>query len=103
MEIKRVDTQASTKGPAEWLTGTVRIGPLFEAPEPARVRGASVTFEPGARTCLAYTFTRSNVGRDFRTRLGGARLRQSYGAAGRIAERVEALQAECRNMERSIR
>ena len=38
------------EGPAEYFTGTVRICPLFEAPEPARVRGASVTFEPGART-----------------------------------------------------
>ena len=38
------------KDPADWFTGTVRIDPLFEAPEPARVRGASVTFEPGART-----------------------------------------------------
>ena len=38
------------KGSADWFTGTVRIDPLFEAPEPARVRGASVTFEPGART-----------------------------------------------------
>jgi quercetin dioxygenase-like cupin family protein len=41
---------ASTKGPAEWFTGDVAIDPLFEAPEPARVRGASVTFQPGART-----------------------------------------------------
>jgi quercetin dioxygenase-like cupin family protein len=40
----------SRKGQAEYFTGTVRIDPLFEAPEPARVRGASVTFEPGART-----------------------------------------------------
>src|SRR5437870_4438953 len=43
-------SQSSTKGPADWFTGTVRIDPLFEPPEPARVRGASVTFEPGART-----------------------------------------------------
>jgi len=50
MEIKRVGMQSSAKGPADWFTGTVRIDPLFEAPEPARVRGASVTFEPGART-----------------------------------------------------
>jgi quercetin dioxygenase-like cupin family protein len=50
MEIKRVGTQPSAKGPVDWFTGTVRIDPLFEAPEPARVRGASVTFEPGART-----------------------------------------------------
>jgi quercetin dioxygenase-like cupin family protein len=50
MDIKRSGSQPSTKGPAEWFTGTVRIDPLFEAPEPARVHGASVTFEPGART-----------------------------------------------------
>jgi quercetin dioxygenase-like cupin family protein len=50
MEIKRSGSQSSTKGPADWFTGTVRIDPLFEPPEPARVRGASVTFEPGART-----------------------------------------------------
>ena len=50
MEIKRVGTQPSSKGPAEWFTGTVRIDPLFQAHAPARAAGASVTFEPGART-----------------------------------------------------
>ena len=50
MEIKRSGSQPSTKGQADWFTGTVRIDPLFEAPKPARVRGASVTFEPSART-----------------------------------------------------
>ena len=50
MEIKRNGSQPSGKGPAEYFTGTVRIDPLFQAPDPARVRGASVTFEPGART-----------------------------------------------------
>ena len=50
MEIRRIGTQASSKGPSDWFTGTVRIDPLFQAPEPARVQGASVTFEPGART-----------------------------------------------------
>ncbi len=50
MEIKRSGSQASVRGPADWFTGTVRIDPLFEAPGPARVTGASVTFEPGART-----------------------------------------------------
>ena len=50
MEIKRSGSRASGKGPAEYFTGTVRIDPLFEAPDPARARGASVTFEPGART-----------------------------------------------------
>ena len=50
MEIKRVGSLPSGKGPAEWFTGTVRIDPLFQAPGPARVGAASVTFEPGART-----------------------------------------------------
>jgi quercetin dioxygenase-like cupin family protein len=50
MQITRAGSQPSGKGPADYFTGTVRIDPLFEAPEPARVRGASVTFEPGART-----------------------------------------------------
>jgi len=50
MEIKRNGSQPSGKGPGEYFTGMVRIDPLFEAPAPARVRGASVTFEPGART-----------------------------------------------------
>jgi len=50
MEIKRVGSQPSTKGPSEWFTGTARIGPLFDAIDPALVQGASVTFEPGART-----------------------------------------------------
>jgi hypothetical protein len=48
MDIKRSGSQPSGKGPADWFTGAVRIEPLFEAPEPASVRGASVTFEPGA-------------------------------------------------------
>ena len=50
MDIKRIVSQASGKGPAEYFTGTVRVDPLFNAPAPARVVGASVTFEPGART-----------------------------------------------------
>ena len=50
MEIKRCGTQPSGKGPAEYFTGSVRVDPLFTAPPPARVFGASVTFEPGART-----------------------------------------------------
>ena len=50
MEIKRRGSQPSAKGQAEYFTGEVRIDPLFQAPEPARVLGAAVTFEPGART-----------------------------------------------------
>jgi len=50
MEIKKNGSQPSREGPAEWFTGTVRIQPLFQASEPARAIGASVTFQPGART-----------------------------------------------------
>jgi quercetin dioxygenase-like cupin family protein len=50
MDIERAGSQPSMKGPAEWFTGMVRIDPLFEARAPSRVSGASVTFEPGART-----------------------------------------------------
>jgi quercetin dioxygenase-like cupin family protein len=50
MDITRAGSQPSATGPADWFTGTVRIDPLFQAPSPARVAGAAVTFEPGART-----------------------------------------------------
>ena len=51
MEIKRIGSQASIKGPADWFTGKVRIDPLlFEANAPSRVTSGVVTFEPGART-----------------------------------------------------
>jgi quercetin dioxygenase-like cupin family protein len=50
MKITRAGSQPSNRGPADWFTGTVRLDPLFTAPAPARVVGAAVTFEPGART-----------------------------------------------------
>lgn len=50
MEIQRVGSKPSVNGPSDWFTGTVRIDPLFERPAPARVSGANVTFESGART-----------------------------------------------------
>ena len=50
MEIKRAGSQQSSVGSSEYFTGSVRLDPLFQAPDPARVVGASVTFEPGART-----------------------------------------------------
>lgn len=50
MIITRSGAQPSGKGPADYFTGTVRVDPLFSPPEPARVAGALVTFEPGART-----------------------------------------------------
>jgi quercetin dioxygenase-like cupin family protein len=76
MEIKRSGSQPSSKGPADWFTGTVRIYPLFQAPDPARVAGASVTFEPGARTAwhthpLGQTLL-VMAGRGWVQRVGGA-------------------------------
>jgi quercetin dioxygenase-like cupin family protein len=50
MNIHRAGSRPSTRGPADWFTGTVRIDPLFNPHEPARAGGATVTFEPGART-----------------------------------------------------
>ena len=50
MEIKRIGSQPSGNGPPDYFTGTVRVDPLFQTTEPARAAGASVTFEPGART-----------------------------------------------------
>ena len=50
MEIRRSGSRPSETAPLDYFTGTVRIDPLFQAPDPARVGGASVTFEPDART-----------------------------------------------------
>lgn len=50
MKIIRNGSQPSGIGPEDWFTGTVRIDAPFRADEPARVSGATVTFEPGART-----------------------------------------------------
>ncbi|SCB56392.1 hypothetical protein GA0061105_101220 [Rhizobium aethiopicum] len=50
MDIKRSGSQPSAKGSADWFTGSVRIDPLFAVTAPAHAAGASVTFEPGART-----------------------------------------------------
>ena len=50
MEIKRIGSQPSGKGQAEYFTGNVRIDPLFQPNDPTRASGASVTFEPGARS-----------------------------------------------------
>ncbi len=50
MDIRRTGTQPSGKGPADYFTGAVRVEPLFEACDPGRAVGATVTFEPGSRT-----------------------------------------------------
>ena len=73
MNVTRAGSQPSNKEPSDWFTGTVRIDPLFTAPSPARVAGAAVTFEPGARTAwhthplgqtLIVTFGRGLAQRD---------------------------------------
>lgn len=76
MEIRRAGAQASGKGPADWFTGSVRIDPLFNGFDPARVQGAHVTFEPGARTAwhthpLGQTLIVTS-GKGLAQRLGGA-------------------------------
>ena len=50
MDIIRAGSTPSARGPSDWFTGTVRIDPLFNPFDAARVQGAQVTFEPGART-----------------------------------------------------
>jgi len=50
IDIKRSGSRPSAKGSPDWFTGAVRVDPLFQAPDPARVSSAHVTFEPGART-----------------------------------------------------
>ena len=50
MKITKAGTNPSSKGPEDYFTGTVRVDPMFTAEDPGRVAGASVTFEPGART-----------------------------------------------------
>jgi quercetin dioxygenase-like cupin family protein len=50
MQITRIGSQPSAKGPTDYFTGDVRVDPLFPANSPSRTSGASVTFEPGART-----------------------------------------------------
>ena len=50
MEITRIGSQPSGKGPEDWFTGSVRVDPLFQPNESRRAAAAIVTFEPGART-----------------------------------------------------
>lgn len=76
MEIKRAGSQPSAKGPADWFTGTVRIDPLFSAAEPALVAGASVTFEPGARTA----WHTHPLGQTLIVTAGAGRVRREGGA-----------------------
>jgi len=48
MQIKRSGAEPSSRGPADYFTGTVRIDAPFAGS--GALSGATVTFEPGART-----------------------------------------------------
>jgi len=61
MNIKRNGSQASVKGSSEYFTGNVRIDPLFQAPGPGQFGGASVSFEPGARSFNPYSSTLRSI------------------------------------------
>ena len=91
MEIKRSGSQPSGKGPKEYFTGTVRIDPLINAPDPARVAGASVTFEPGARTAWhTHPFGQTLIvtaGYGWAQREGGANRGHSPGRRGLVRTR----------------
>lgn len=70
MDIKRNGSQPPGKGPDEYFTGNVRIDPLFEAPDPARARGASVTFRARCSNGLAYPPARADPDRHVRVWMG---------------------------------
>ena len=63
MEIRRNGSQASTKGSEDYFTGTVRIDPLFEAPDPARASRRKRHLRTGRADRLAYASARSNIDR----------------------------------------
>ena len=99
MEIRRAGSQPSGKGPADWFTGTVRIDPLFTAPDPARVGAALVTFEPGARTAwhthpLGQTLV-VTAGCGWTQREGGPVEEIRPGGRGLVSARREALARRC--------
>src|SRR4030081_3901425 len=75
MEIKRVGSQPSSKGPADGFTGTVRIDSPFKSSDAARVSGAIVTFEPGARTA----WHTHPLGQTLIVTFGGGRVQREGG------------------------
>ena len=75
MDIKRSGSQPSGKGPEDYFTGGVRVDPLFQAPDPARVVGASVKIRAGRPYRLAYAPAGSDLDRHVWPRMGAARGR----------------------------
>jgi len=80
MNITRAGTQPSAKGPADWFTGTVRIDAPFKGSDPARVSGATVTFEPGARTA----WHTHPLGQTLIVTAGGGRVQRDGGPVEEI-------------------
>ena len=80
MNITRAGTQPSAKGPADWFTGTVRIDTPFKGSDPARVSGATVTFEPGARTA----WHTHPLGQTLIVTAGGGRVQRDGGPVEEI-------------------
>jgi hypothetical protein len=79
MEITRNGSQPSGKGSADWFTGAVRVDPLFQAPDPARARGASVTLRAWRAHGMAHTSPRPDSDRRVRLRLGAGLGRRGRG------------------------
>ena len=80
MDIKRTGSQPSARGPAEWFSGSVRIDSPFQRNAPARVGGAIVTFEPGARTA----WHTHPLGQTLIITAGSGRVQREHGAIEEI-------------------
>ena len=72
MEIKRIDSQPTRKGPAEWFTGSVRIQPMFDSPRTGTCAWRERHVRAGCAHCLAFASARSDVDRYVRSWLGAA-------------------------------
>ena len=83
MELKRSGSQPSGKGPAEWFTGTVRIDPLFTAPDPARANGGACHLRAWSPDRLAHASARANADRHVRVWLRSAGGRTDRDHPGR--------------------
>ncbi len=83
MEIKRAGSQPSAKGPSDWFTGSVRIDPLFQAPDPALVIGRQRDLRAGRAYRMAYTSAWTNAHRHCWLWLGAARRRSNGGDSPR--------------------
>ena len=80
MVIARAGSQASTKGPAQNFTGSVRVDPLFGVRAPSSVSGGAVTFEPGARSA----WHTHPMGQVLIVTAGAGRIQQWGGAVEQI-------------------